>query len=343
MIKKQYLKKSFLYLKLQKAFHIYLAKKSLFDSRNLRKVILPLLDEQILREKLFELDKIAENKKVKTYYIISRENSSIGLLTYVSLFLGHLAYAAAKGYMPVIDIKNTASLYLEESEIGKTNAWEFYYDQPYGTDLDEVFLNEKFIIGSTKTQPLSPFINSVFDEKESIFWKTLYQHFVKLNDKTQSYVDEEYNNLLFGKKTLGLLYRGTDYVNKKPHGHPKQPTLEEFALKIEEKINKWGEYDCYFLATESKEASDFLRERFPGKIVENKKVYYDLQDIDYLYQATFNRENDKYLKGLEYLSSIYLLSKCDAFIAGLCAGTYAANFMKRGDFENKYFFNLGVY
>lgn len=343
MVNTRNMKQSSLYKTAQKIYHSYLAKKSLHESRFLRNEVLPLLNNDLLKLKLKELDEIAAETGTKTYYVISRENSSIGLLTYVSLFLGHLAYAAAKGFLPVIDIQNTSSLYLEDDQIGKVNAWEFYFQQPYETTLNQVLSTQNYILGATKMQPLSPFISSVFDEQESLFWKILYQHFIRFNEKTKSYTDDEYNNLLAGKRVLGLLYRGTDYTKMRPHGHPIQPTLEEFADRIVTMTAESGDYDCYYLATESRESSDFLKNRFPGKIVENKKVYYDDAGVDYLYQATFDRENDKYLKGLEYLSSIHLLSKCDSFIGGLCAGTYAANFMKEGDYEHKHFFNLGVY
>lgn len=331
---------------LRKVYHFYL--ESIFDIKNYnyKKTVVRLLEnEDELNRKIDEIKKIAQSPEQKTYYIIRRDNASIGLLTYVSLFLGHIAYAIAKGYIPVVDMQSFPSIYLENEDIGKKNAWEFYFKQPLDTtiELSDIYKKEKYVLGPVDMHPLSPFINSVFDDRESKFWKKLYANFIHFSDEANAYIHDEYKNLIEGKKVLGLLYRGTDYTKMRPYGHPIQPSLNTFISKVDELIEQWGEFDYIYIATEEKTAVTKLKEKFPNKVLENKRVYYDDLNIDFLFEASFDRKNDRYLKGLEYLSSMYLLSRCNSFIGGLCAGTYAANFINNTDFENKYFFNLGKY
>ncbi|KFF13391.1 hypothetical protein IW15_06240 [Chryseobacterium soli] len=329
---------------IKELYHFYL--ESIYDIRNYRykKIVKKLLhNSDELDLAIANIKKIASSSEKKTYYIIRRDNSSIGLLTYVSLFLGHIAYAIAKGYIPVVDMQNFHSIYLNEEDFGKKNAWEFYFKQPLNSNLDDIYKAGNYVLSPTKMQPLSPFINSVFDRDESIFWKKICENFIHLSDQANSYIQDEYINLINGKKVLGLLYRGTDYTKMKPYGHPIQPDIDTFISKIEELIAQWGEFDYIYIATEEKAAVNKLKEKFPNKILENKRVYYDDLNVDFLFEASFNRENDRYLKGIEYLSSIYILSKCNSFIGGLCAGTYATNFMNSTDFENKFFFDLGKY
>lgn len=301
-------------------------------------------NEHQLLEKIKELDLIVASDEKKIFYIIRRDNASVGLLTYVSVFLGHIAYAVSKGYIPIIDMQNFGSIYQSKADLGVKNAWEYYFKQPYEYSIDQIIKNEMCIYSPKYIHPASPFINSVLSDDESKFWKILSHKYIKLNDYTEKYFKSEYDELIKHKKVLGLLFRGTDYNSLKPLKHPIQPSIEQFVQKIKESIKEWGEFDSYYIATEEKAAVDKLMMKFPNKIIVNKRVYYDSFDnIKFLAEAKFDRENDDFLKGLEYLSSILLLSKCDSLIAGLCAGTYAANFMNEIDFRNKHFFYYGVY
>lgn len=93
---------------------------------------------------------------------------------------------------------------------------------------------------------------------------------------------------------------------------------------------------------------EVYRQRFPDKILENKRVYYDDiydQDdsISYIKDVHFERKNDNYLSGLEYLSSIILLSRCTALVGGNCGGTLGALFFNDEKYEFVHVFNLGLY
>ena len=313
-----------------------------------RRVVKKLLDENELRRKISQLDKIVESSDKKTYYIIRRDCDTIGLFTYVAVFLGHIAYAVGKGYVPVIDMKNYPSIYLEDDDIGKKNCWEFYFKQPYNCDLDNIYKNEKYILSPTRIQPMSPFIKSIFCGNESMFWKILSKKYIVLSDTAEKYIKDEHTSLIRNNmKVLGVLFRGTDYVKMKPYGHPIQPNINEFIIKVTELNNEWGGFDYIYIASEERDAVEKLEKMFPNKVIINKRVYYDGLGVDYcnqgLSEVSFNRERDKYLKGLEYLSSVVILSKCNSFIGGLCAGTYAVNYMNPAEFEHKYFFYKGVY
>ncbi len=284
------------------------------------------------------------NQKAKdnnpTCYVIRRDNKTIGLMTHICLYLAHIEYAVARGYIPVIDMQSFENMFLEKDEVGKINSWEFYFNQPFFR-LDEIKNN--IIYSSPRIAPLSPDMQSVLNEDESLKWKILYKNFIRFNNQTNTYIQQEYSNLIKGKKVLGVLYRGTDYKKLIPKNHPITPDITDFINKIKVLINEWGDFDYIYVATEEKSSMEKIKIAFPGKIIENKRVYYDDFENDYLANAHFNRDKDKYWKGLEYLSSIYLLSRCNSFIGVLCGGTYAVNFMKEDDFEHKYFFYKGLY
>lgn len=109
-----------------------------------------------------------------------------------------------------------------------------------------------------------------------------------------------------------------------------------------------NKYDAIYLATEERKTRDLFKKEFPGKILENKRRYYDdIYDkdssISYIKDVHFERENDNYWSGLEYLSSIILLSRCDALVGGNCGGTLGAIFFNDEKYEFTYVFDLGLY
>ncbi len=174
----------------------------------------------------------------------------------------------------------------------------------------------------------------------------MLNHFAKYNKKTLEYFDSEYNKLIKGKKTVACVLRSTDYTKLQPKGHPIQPSNEEVFDKIREVMNRFG-IDYIYLATEDKKIADAFKEEFPNRIIENKRRYlnekYDEEDLSLVSQVHFNRENDDYLKMLEYFSSMNLVSKCDYLVTGLSGGSEMAIYRNGNRYEYSYIFDKGVY
>ena len=90
-----------------------------------------------------------------------------------------------------------------------------------------------------------------------------------------------------------------------------------------------------------------FEKEFPGMILINDRQFFDHVDFknskNGIWAYGFDRENDEYLRGLEYLSSMNVLSKCDALIAGINTGSQMAYIMNDGEYEHVHFYNLGRY
>lgn len=67
-----------------------------------------------------------------------------------------------------------------------------------------------------------------------------------------------------------------------------------------------------------------------------------LEGINLIGQIHFDRENDNYLKMIEYLSSMIILSKCDAIVAGNCGGSLFA-VLNSETVKNRCVFDKGYY
>lgn len=220
------------------------------------------------------------------------------------------------------------------------NIWEMFFEQPIVSK--DVVITQK----DNKKIRISPQWNDVYDHNAIEMWGKVVEKYVRFNKKTKEYIDKEYNEILLNKRVLGVILRGTDYEMTKPQGHPIQPDIVEVIEKIKEFKKKYS-FEYIYLATEDGRIKVKMQEAFPNMILTNKRMYYDeifiKNECNLIKDVHFNRENDDYFKGLEYLSSIYLVSKCDFLIAGNCGGTQLAVFMNNNQYKDSHIYNKGLY
>jgi len=141
--------------------------------------------------------------------------------------------------------------------------------------------------------------------------------------------------------------RGTDYLALKPKNHYIQPTPEQAAEVINESINKW-EADLVYICTEDAAILEALKKMINAPAIYtdcSRLTKYNATETDIVIQLTEeNRMRDPYINGLEYLTDIYLLSKCDYLISGAgLMGSAAAILMNGGKYKDKRIINLGIY
>lgn len=313
------------------------------------KAIYKLEDPLVFQSRVDEiLSKIREGKKLPVYLITSR-NDRLGILGYVNLFLPHLAYSLAKGYIPVIDLASNPNIYSTDND----NSWEKFFTQPFDIGLDDLQGNKIIKCPVDFWYTYGPHCIPGMSEKEITFWNRVFMALVHYNERTELYLQEEYDGIIKNHKdVIGAIYRGTDYTQGHPIGHPIQPSKKMLADKIEESMAT-GDYEAIYIASDEKGIVDYLEKRFPNKVLINRRSYYDEDNtIDYsrcnidhrgISDVRFQREDDAYLRGVEYLSSINLVSNCSALIAGGCGATIAALYMNGLKYKSSCVFQLGKY
>lgn len=116
---------------------------------------------------------------------------------------------------------------------------------------------------------------------------------------------------------------------------------------ISDVSNVINDYDGVYLATEEEGIFQSFLKAFPGKILQNKRHYYDnyysMNKEITIYNYRLNIENEDFIRSLEYWSSLFLLSKCDSLIAGECGGSRAAFYLNGGKYQHCYIYDLGTY
>ena len=289
----------------------------------------------------FNKDTFDINNKEKGYCIINSGvwEYRIFNICFLNNMLGNIIYILSNNKVPAIDVKN---------KISNENIWELFLEQPFISKAENIDKSDNITTCDIDESIFHPNFDSIYKKDELKIWCKIYKEFVVFNKNTKEYIDNEYNTLIpKNKKVLGVLCRGTDYTSLKPKWHPIQPSVEDVIELAKEKMKELN-LEYIYLATEEKHIEEKFKESFPGKIITNKRNYYDDKyysnnDINLIGQVHFDRENDDYYKGLEYISSLTILSRCNALIGGNCGGTCAAIYMNNMRYEYTHVFDLGLY
>ncbi len=243
---------------------------------------------------------------------------------------GLMLYSLSCGYIPVVDLKDRKPGYIN---------YTTFFEQPYGYgDIAKI---------CHRTYGDYDYGYHVTHKKSDLRrWCKIYNRLVKLNRETRAYCDAEYNALIQPEwRVLGVIVRGTDFLTDPNPGLPIQPPVKEIIEETYNLLNS-GKYTHIYLATECEEVYNKFAQSFPNQLIVNKRSYYDVimknQDIHRITNVHFDRENDNYVKSIEYLSSLVILSRCRALIGGNCGATLTALFFNNLHYEYTHIFNLGT-
>ena len=282
-----------------------------------------------------------ENKE-KQFYVVRRANAKVGLFSLVLTNLGHIKYAVEKGYVPVVDMQNYNPFY-QGAVTDNKNIWEYYFEQPCGYSLNDIKNSKKIILGNgIVTGDLEyPDDNIAYNQQKIDFWKSIAHKYL-IVDKEIAEEAQEIADEIFGtSKILGVLARGTDYINMKPYNHPVQPSPKQLMEKIDEVMLKQG-CDKIYLATEDKGIFSKFKEKYGNKVIALDVERHETIGNQNINDIRRMQKKDDYTMAKEYLITILLLAKCNCLVAGNTSGSIGALLLNE-KYEYQYVFNLGRY
>jgi len=334
-------------------------KKKLFRKINVYKVLyyfFKLLYIDISENKYEYKSLGTENQKKKFLVFGQGLNKNDGLMYVMINVLTYINYFTKKKYTLVIDMQNNDNQYLDGIEIGKENAWEYFFEQPFGYTLDSIkdsknvyYIKSKFLYN-----PFS-FVNRYIHNhkftsihtKPAILkeFKKNYNKYINFSPTAKQFIESEHERIFNGKgRVLGVLARGTDYFTLKPRTHFIQPNPDEILAKSLQYMQNYN-CDYLYLATEDENIYQLFKTTLNDKLLVNSQYRFDknnMKEGEWISTINTGRERDKYHLGLEYISSLYNLSKCQCFVGGITSGTLVTLFMTEG-FEHQFLFDLGKY
>ena len=274
-----------------------------------------------------------------------------GLFSYVISTLGFVRWAHKKGFRPVIDLQSFTNTYLGEDSVGTLNAWDYYFEQPVGVSYEEcINSNDSIkIFDTSEPNPMgvlkSPWWDwEVYNQRSATckMWRAYAHRYIRFSKQAQQRIDKTWNELVSpNDRVLGIQCRGTDYTRHKPKAHPVQPEPEMVIEKAKQLV-KERNYNKIFLATEDGIIFKQFQKEFGDMIIASDKSHVDYDGNAWINSVLPSGQQEKLEHGMDYLVSMAMLTRCDAFIAGRTSGSLGVMCLSKG-FEYTYIWDLGVY
>lgn len=280
-----------------------------------------------------------EKNPDKKFFLIDPLFPMEGLMSICDKVQLPYSYAEANGFIPVIHLtQSNGSIY---SDFDGDDIWKKFFEQPYGDIANEWKDSKNVWIFPQSTITFSDrwLMQKISDCREARFVNTFL-----INDRVKAEIDHVRTTALpVPERTIGVLIRGTDYTISHLPGHTIMASPEQVMEKIKEYENS-GDYDWIFLSTEDEDILKKMIELCGDRLCYIDQKRFRINPNELLADQKKDRENDGWLKGKEYLTTLKLLSECGAFIAsGSCCGTECALNSGADNFKETFIFNLGSY
>lgn len=299
----------------------------------------------------------------KNMCIIQPNHPSFGFFAHFINILGILRMEVEQGNEPYIDMSHFPNCYLKKEELGKVNTWDMYFEQPFTSEpivieRERAIDKNWYIYQSNSQKGVAKILRNYFkcgdylrpedtmdfltNPRAVAYWQAFTKRYITFNQPTKQHIEQLYQDLFKkDERVLGVLLRGTDFTDNRPKNHPIAPSVEEAIPQIRE-VFEAQEYDRIFLATEDSRIEARMQEEFQGKVFVAPQKRYGYTDQLLLNEIYATEELDAFAMGLDYISAISLLSKCQALMACRTSGAIAALLFAE-DYEYTYFWNLGRY
>ena len=275
----------------------------------------------------------------KKYFLVNPAFSMEGLMSICDKVQLPYSYAEANGFIPVIRLTQSSdSIY---SDFDGEDIWAKFFNQPYGEDTEEWKGSQNVWTFPYAAITFSDrwLMKKIIDCRDISLMNTFW-----INNQVQREIDKIRPFILPDpKRTIGVLIRGTDYTTSHLPGHSIMASPEQVMEKIKE-YESSGNYDSIFLSTEDEDILEKMKELCGDRLHYIEQKRFRIKPGELLADQKRERENEGWLKGKEYLTTLKLLSECGAFIAsGGCCGTGCALNSGADNFKETFVFQLGRY
>lgn len=281
-----------------------------------------------------------------TYYVIRCNLPGCGLFAIFMYILDHLAYAEDHGYIPILDSKRYKCLYKEKKPVnGTKDFWKYYFQPISEIEVKDCWKYRNIILGRIRA-PRYKGIYYYAEKEKNVLPSTeqidelynLVDKYIKFRPELQEDLNKQLK-VLEGKRVLGIHVRGTDmYTAGKQH---PVPTGETKDFSIIDKILDEYKLDEIFLCTDTDSTVELFKEYYGEKVITTNAlrqkddsgcgVHTDME-------LGKNRENNRYMLGVEVITDMYLLAHCNVLMCGASKVAYAAMVYNHNCYDKIFYF-----
>jgi hypothetical protein len=291
----------------------------------------------------------AEAASEATYLIIRRRPPGAGLFSNVNHVLQGLLRAESLGLIPVVDMQNYVTEQNCHYKLGDTrNAWEYFFRPVSDVRLEDMRTELSCVLtAGDRILPshwLADLSLGFMDQEDKIAEiGGILESRIKLNDFCNELLIETVKFIEWdSENTLGLFYRGTDYIKLQPKGHAVQPTPLEFINKSKKLIEN-SKSSRLLLVTQDKDVKKYFTQNYKNIMAP------DLERCDYFRSLVrnlvpnFKKNDERSFNTYRYLIETYLLSKAESCIASVANGSAFAILLNQNQYKEKILIRDGIY
>lgn len=288
--------------------------------------------------------------KDKCIYHISFGGARHGFFAQFRTLLKYLAYADRFGFYPVVEWSREIPYAEKESIHGTYNPFEYYFVQPAGISVEEMRTSYN-VFSSEEIHVTDFFLDREIPDGENGYviserfierLAAVMKKYIRLNEWTEGYMQKEIGGLFGGRKTIGVHVRGSDYKG----GYNNHPTIVPVGdyIRAADDMIRTGRYEQIFLATDDAQALRAFTEAFGSRLVYYTDVMRTDGDVSVAFCAS-ERNNHKYLLGLEVLRDMLSLAACDGLVAGISQVSNCARIARKSygrEYEHMVILDRGI-
>lgn len=281
--------------------------------------------------------------KPQTAFVIRRRPPGGGLFSNVNHVLQGLEKANEENWIPFVDMENYWTNYSQRKSFASShNAWEYFFEPVSNEKISDAMNYAKVVY--SKGDRINPdafladkSLSFVFNPENIKYLNELYSHYIRLNSTSKKILEDVKDFIGWDSDSLGISFRGTDYLTLKPSGHARQPGLEKLESKALEIINK-NQISKSLIATEDLTARKLLSKN------QFLNPYRNFRDFNIFEKFLPRGRVSKNVKiAMSYLVEIYLLSECKSLTTTVANGSATAIIINGNKYEELYIFDIGTY
>ena len=281
--------------------------------------------------------KVVEKYKNRTdiYCVIRLFSDEGGLFCLFFKAIAGISYAIQNDYIPVVDMQTKENIFVSKADRKHINAWEFFFEQPMGVKYEQVKDKPNKIILENPVGPADLFRLEAVPEHVQ-YWRALCKKYIKYSSQVQELIAQYAEMFSQNDKVLGVLARGTDYLNPGV-GHPVQPNCDVIIRRSEELMQK---YNCnkIFVATEDETILKRMKEKFGDHLLSVAQKRYSGEQSDKLGHLSDYKQNAIQMNQA-YLTAMHYLAQCHYFFGGMTTGTVGVYLLSSGFDKFEYWYH----
>ena len=286
----------------------------------------------------------ASAKNDSEVYVIRRRPPGGGLFSNLNHVMQGVEYAILHNFIPVVDMENYWTTYSQARSFHDScNAWEYFFEPISWVKLENLrdFANVRYSKGdriNAESVLADRSLSFVLDRNSVDIYGSMYRQYVRLNWQTLKIIDELKELIRWSPDTIGVSYRGTDYLELKAQGHARQPEIAELRNNLLEKLQEDPSAKI-LISTDDGKARESL-----ASSVKNK-AYINFRDENILRKFVSNKDapSPQVLNALGYLIEVFLLSEGKTIVCSIANGSAAAILLNQNRYIDPRIINKGTY